>query len=194
MHTNQTKDMQTYFEVVIEAIIQILNVHVQKADLDIVLSWHSYGPAVMGVIGVHSGIQRWRYLTELPNQVVAKHWEIMRRSNVKSPIVLCLCQFMVKLKSLIRWINSYMKNQPKFLMLAFLTVLERRTWISPDTHSVRRWLWILLHSATHPKQTWSTGCDQSQRCSWRGARFHRNDRPADRWSFPLWFLRSHSDN
>ena len=62
---------QSYFELVIVALIQVLNVHVQKTDLNVAVSIHSNGPSVIGIIGVRPGIQWGCYLTKLPRQIIA---------------------------------------------------------------------------------------------------------------------------
>lgn len=62
-----------YFEVVVATVKQVLYVHVQKADLDVAVSVHSYGPAVVGVVGVRSGIQWGCDLTRLPHHIVTIH-------------------------------------------------------------------------------------------------------------------------
>lgn len=67
------KHTQSYFELVVVAVIQVLYVHFQKADLDVAVSLHSYGPAVVSIIGVRSGIKWGCYLTKLPHQIITIH-------------------------------------------------------------------------------------------------------------------------
>lgn len=58
---------------VIVAVIQVLNVHVQEEDLDVAVSVHSDGPFVVSVVGVGPGVQ-WRcYLARLPSYVITVH-------------------------------------------------------------------------------------------------------------------------
>lgn len=64
---------QSYFQVVIVAVIKILDVHVQEADLDVAVSIYSYSPVVVSVIGVCPGIQWGCYLTRFPRHINTIH-------------------------------------------------------------------------------------------------------------------------
>lgn len=63
-----------YFEVVVVAISGIFNIHFQKADLDETVCRHCDSPAVVGVVGIRSGIKRRCNLSKFSFQVVSIHW------------------------------------------------------------------------------------------------------------------------
>jgi len=63
----------SHLEVVVGAVLQVLDVHVQEADLDVAVSLHGDGPAVVGVVGVGSGVQRGCDLTQLPHHIITEH-------------------------------------------------------------------------------------------------------------------------
>lgn len=67
---------------VIIAVIRILYVHVQKADLNVGVSLHSNGPAVVGIVGIGSRIKWGRYLTWIPGQIITVHWEAIRQARL----------------------------------------------------------------------------------------------------------------
>lgn len=63
----------SYFELVIEAVIQVLYVHFQKTYLNVAVSIYSYGPVVVSIIRVCPGIKWGCYLSKLPHHIITIH-------------------------------------------------------------------------------------------------------------------------
>lgn len=76
------KHTSSYFEMIIIAVIRILYVHVQKADLNVGVSLHSNSPVVVGIVGIGSRIKWGRYLTWIPGQIITVHWEAIRQARL----------------------------------------------------------------------------------------------------------------
>lgn len=76
------KHTYSYLEMVVIAVICILYVHVQKADLNVGASIHGDGPAVVGTVWIGSWVERGGYLTRIPGQVIPKHWQTTRKTSI----------------------------------------------------------------------------------------------------------------
>lgn len=68
-----TIDNDSYFQMIIIAVICVLYVHIQKAELNVGVSIHSNGPVVVGIVGIGSRIKWGRYLTWIPGQIITVH-------------------------------------------------------------------------------------------------------------------------
>lgn len=66
---------------VVVAVIQVLYVHVQEADVDVAASIHSYSPVIVSIIGVCPGIQGGCYLTKVPGHINTIHCGAEKRSS-----------------------------------------------------------------------------------------------------------------
>ena len=73
-HRHICTQARTHLEIVVVAVVQVLDVDVQEAYLDVAVSVHGDGPAVVCVAGVRTGVQGRRQLPGLSSDVITIHW------------------------------------------------------------------------------------------------------------------------